>query len=141
MTDKAYRAKALLLKYRALDNDISAKEECIQHWMDSATRATPSLEAERVSGTSEHSRLEAAMIRKMDMESVVDRKINELREMRRNILNAVDAMDDPNERAMLQFRYIAGKSWAYIMTKMEIPERTSFRMHDSALMHFGEIFF
>lgn len=141
MTDKAYRAKALLLKYRALDNDISAKQECIQHWLDSATRATPSLEAERVSGTGEHSRLESAMIRKMDAEAVVDRKIDELREMRKDILNAVDAMDDPNERAMLQYRYIVGRSWAYIMGKLEIPERTSFRMHDSALMHFGEIFF
>ena len=141
MTDKAYRAKALLLKYRALDQDISAKQDCIQHWMDSATRITPSLEAERVSGTGEQSRIESAMIRKLDAEAAVDRMIDELREIRNNILNAIDAMDDPRERAMLQYRYISGRSWPYIVAKMEITERTSFRIHDSALMHFGEIFF
>lgn len=141
MTDAAYRAKRTLQKYESLNKEISAKQACIDRWYESATRATPSLEAERVSGTGDRSRVETAMIRKMDMEAVLDRKIDQLRKMRYDILNAVDAMDDPNERAILQFRYIAGKSWAFIMTKMEIAERTSFRLHESALIHFAEIYF
>lgn len=141
MTEEACRAKKVLQKYEALDKEIKAKQDCVQHWFELATRATPSLEAERVSGTGDRSRVEAAMIRKIDMEAIIDKKIDQLRKMRFDILNAIDAMDDPMERTILHYRYIAGKSWAYTNAKMEIKERTSFRLHESALIHFGEIYF
>lgn len=141
MTDKAYRAKRALQEYRRLDKEIAARQETIAHILDAATRATPSMEAERVSGTGEHSRLESAMVRKIDLEAQMDAKIDELRSLRRDILNAVDAMEDSRERSMMHYRYIQGRSWAYINSRLEISETWSRTIHESALTHFAEIYF
>ena len=141
MTDQAYKAKRVLKEYRQLDKEISEKYERIAHLFDSATRATPTLEAERVSGTSEHSKLEMAMIRKIDLEKQLDSKIDELRRKNFEIQNAIDAMEDARERRVLFLRYLEGKSWASIMIKLEVSETWSRVIHESALNHFAEIFF
>ena len=141
VTDKAYKAKVVLKEYRQLDKEITEKGERIQHLLDSATRATSSMEAERISGTGEHSRLESAMIRKIDLEKQLDSKIDELRRRNYEIQNAIDAMTDARERRLLCLRYLEGKSWNSVMTRMELTERNSFLIHESALFHFAEIFF
>ena len=140
-TEKGYRAKHLLQQYRQLDKEISEKGERIQRLLDSATRATPSLEAERVSGTGEQSRLETAVIRKVDLEKQLDAKINELRRQNFEIQNAIDAMEDARERRLLQLRYLDGRSWAVVMARLEVGETWSRAIHESALNHFAEIFF
>ena len=141
MTDGAYRAKGVLQEFRQLSKRITEKTERIACLMDSATRATPSLEAERVSGTGEHSRLESAMVRKIDLEKQLDRGIIELNQKRFDIQNAIDAMRDEREKRLLELRYIDGRSWASVMTRMEIGETWSRVIHDSALEHFSDIFF
>lgn len=140
MTDKAYRAKRVLQSFRQLDKRIGEKEERLQRLVESATRATPSLEAERVSGTGDQSRLETAMIRKVDLERQLDASIDELNRRRHEIQSAIDAMEDAREARLLEMRYIDGRSWASVMARMEIAERTSFLIHESALIHFAEIF-
>lgn len=141
MTDQAYRAKGVLQEFRQLSKRIREKQERVAALMDSATRATPSLEAERVSGTGEHSRLEAAMIRKIDLENQLGRGIEELDRRRFDIQNAIDAMRDEREKRLLELRYIDGRSWASVMTRMEISETWSRVIHESGLEHFAEIFF
>ena len=142
MTDSMiYRAKKVLLDYRQLVKRIGDKERRLAELMDSATRATPSLEAERVSGTGEHSRLEVAATSMIDLERQLGASLEERIKTRSKIEGAIDAMTDGREARMLELRYIEGKSWASVMIHMEISERTSFRIHESALMHFGEIYF
>lgn len=141
MTDLAYKAKQALYEYRQLEKRVSEKGERIQSLMESATRSTPSLEAERVSGTSEHSRLETAMIRKIDLERQLDKSIDDLNRRRYEIQNAIDAMQDAREARLLELRYIDGRSWASVTTRMEISETWSKTIHASALEHFAEIFF
>lgn len=142
MTDSnIYLAKKVLLDYVQLNKEISEKEERIQHLFDSATRATPSLEAERVSGTSEHSRLEANIVRKVDLEAQLDSRIDELRAQNYRIQNAIDAMLEPRERRLLNLRYLEGRSWASVNTRLGVSETWSRVIHDSALSHFAEIFF
>ena len=141
MTDLAYKAKQALYEYRQLEKRVSEKGERIQSLMDSATRSTPSFEAERVSGTSEHSRLETAMIRKIDLERQLDKSIDDLNRRRYEIQNAIDAMQDAREARLLELRYIDGRSWASVTTRMEISETWSKTIHASALEHFAEIFF
>ena len=81
------------------------------------------------------------MIRKIDLEKQLDTKIDELRRQNYEIQNAIDAMTDARERRLLSLRYLEGRSWASVMTRMELTERNSFLIHESALFHFAEIFF
>lgn len=141
MTDAAYRAKQALQEYRQLEKRVQEKTERLAALMASATRTTASLDGERVSGTGERSRLEAAVITKVELEQQLDKSIDEKNARLHAIQNAIDAMKDEREARLLELRYIDGRSWANVMMRMEIGETWSRVIHESALAHFAEIFF
>lgn len=133
MTDAAYRAKLLLQDFRRLDRLVQEKTERLSDLMESATRATSSYEAERVSGTGERSRLESLMIRKIDLERQLDAGIDRLNAQRYRIQDAIDAVKDTDQRSLLDMRYIDGKRWLFIMDRLHVSEPTSRRIHHAAL--------
>lgn len=141
MTDAAYRAKQALQEYRQLEKRVQEKTERLAALMASATRTTASLDGEHVSGTGERSRLEAAVITKVELEQQLDKSIDEKNARLHAIQNAIDAMKDEREARLLELRYIDGRSWVNVMTRMEIGETWSRVIHESALAHFAEIFF
>ena len=141
MTDEAYRAKQVLQEYRQLERRVSEKTERLAALMASATRANSSTEATRVSGTGARSRVEQAVITIIDLESQLDKSIDQKNAQRHAIQNAIDAMKDEREARLLELRYIDGRSWASVMTRMGIGETWSRVIHESALAHFAEIFF
>lgn len=136
MTDEAYRAKRILTDFRKLNRIVQEKTERLAALMESATRATASMEAERISGTGERSRLEATMVRKIDLERQLDASIDRLNADRYRIQDAIDAMPELDHRTLLDLRYIDGKRWLYIMDALHISEPTSHRMHRAALESF-----
>ena len=141
MTDKDLQAKRALQSFRQMNRRISEKAERIRALREAATRSTPSLEAERVSGTGDRSRVEAAMIRAIDLERQLDEAIGRLNAERFRIQGAIDRMEDAREQRLLELRYIDGRSWVSVMTRMGINESTSFRLHRSALLSFAELYF
>lgn len=136
MTDEAYRAKMLLQDFRKLNRLVQEKTERLAALMESATRATSSFEAERISGTGERSRVESLMIRKIDLERQLDGAIDELNAQRYRIQNAIDRIEDPDQRSLLDMRYIDGKRWLFIMDRLHVGETTSRRIHHAALEAF-----
>lgn len=141
MTDEAYRARQTLIAFRQNNRRISEKAERIRALREAATRSTPSLEAERVSGTGDRSRVEAAMIRAIDLERQLDDAIDRLNAERYRIQDAIDRMADAREQRLLELRYIDGRSWKSVMTRMGISESWSRKIHADALSHFAEIYF
>lgn len=136
MTDEAYRAKTLLQDFRKLNRLVQEKTERLSALMESATRATSSFEAERISGTGDRSRVESLMIRKIDLERQLDDSIDELNARRYRIQNAIDRIEDPDQRSLLDMRYIDGKRWLFIMDRLHVGETTSRRVHHAALEAF-----
>lgn len=136
MTDEAYRAKRILQDFRRLDRLVQEKTERLANLMASATRATSSVEAERISGTGARSRVEAFMIRKIDLERQLDAGIDKLNAERYRIQDAIDRVEDKDQRSLLDMRYIDGKRWLFIMDALHISEPTSYRMHRAALEAF-----
>lgn len=141
MTDAAYKAKRELQDYRQLDKRISEMYERIANLMDRATQATASIEAERVSGSGSRSKVESAVITKVELEKQLDSMIDDCRSRRFAIQNAIEAMQDMRERRLLELRYIDGRSWVNVMMKLEVAETWSKTIHASALEHFAEIYF
>ena len=140
MTDKALEAKRALQAFRQTDRRVREKKARIRALREAATRATPSLTAERVSGTGDRSRVEACMIRAIDLERQLDEAIGRLMAERYRIQAAIDRMEDAREQRLLELRYIDGRSWAGVMTRMEISESWSRKIHADALSHFAEIY-
>lgn len=136
MTDDAYRAKRILTDFRKLNRIVQEKTERLAALMESATRATASMEAERVSGSCDQSRIETTMITRIDLERQLDASIDRLNATRYRIQDAIDAMTDLDQRTLLDLRYIDGKRWLYVMDALHISEPTSHRMHRAALEAF-----
>lgn len=140
MTDKAYRAKRILADYRKLNRLVQEKTGRLAELTESATRATSSFEAERISGTGERSRIESLMIRKIDLERQLDASIDKLNLDRYRIQDAIDSIENADQRSLLDMRYIDGRRWLYIMDRLHIGETTSRRIHHAALEAFMDAY-
>lgn len=57
--------------------------------------------------------------------------------MKLDISEAIDLLEDVDERALLRARYVNGKSWRMIAKQMCYSQSTVHRIHSNALMHFS----
>ena len=84
---------------------------------------------------------EAPFIRSLeriaDMESKIENAKHALLSLKLDISEAIDLLEDVDERALLRARYVNGKSWRMIAKQMCYSQSTVHRIHSNALMHFS----
>lgn len=137
MTEEQVRqAKTILSEYGTILRRIQAKERRIHDLDDIATSATSKYEATRTSGSSAKSKLEYAMIKKMDLERQIETSLSDLLEKRERIETAIDRIEDQDQAMLLESRYIDGYRWEQVNDIMHISETTSRRILKSALEAF-----
>ena len=136
MTTEAERGRQILLSYRKLSRLEQIKTDRLRAIMESATRVTPSLSGDRVTGGGTGSRTEELIVRHVDLERQLDEAIVDLRALCARIQAAVDAVPDYDQRALLELRYLKGASWLSIRDCLAISEATSFRIQRMALAAF-----
>lgn len=68
-------------------------------------------------------------------ETRIEHSAEELMKIESCIFDMIDALDAPQERQVLAYRYINGMSWRDIAEKMHYAEDTLFDWHKKALKH------
>ena len=68
-----------------------------------------------------------------DIEKTINQEIDELIELRKEIENKINAVDNPKLREILKCRYLDCKSWEEIAYKNNITWRHVYRLHEKAL--------
>lgn len=137
MTEEQVRqAKTILSEYGTILRRIQAKERRIHDLDDIATSATSKYEATRTSGSSAKSKLEYAMIKKMDLERQIESSLSDLLEKRERIETAIDRIEDQDQAMLLESRYIDGYRWEQVNDIMHVSETTSRRIFKNALEAF-----
>lgn len=63
------------------------------------------------------------------------KKIDERLQIRREIIDRIEAMDDETEKLVLKCRYIHFCTWEQTAEKAHVAERTVYRIHGNALVH------
>jgi len=132
-------AKDELNAIRAEDRAIQKELERMDAWYDFATRATGSMEAERISGTGERSRVEAAVCRMIDYEREqhLTARIDALADMRQAAERIISRIESPRFRQVLRLRYLQMESWTWswrrIASVMGLPLTTVYELHGWAL--------
>lgn len=88
------------------------------------------------------SRVEASALSLVELESKLDREIDALSHLKIRCAESIGELSDMRERGILELRYMCHprRSWASIMTRLEISERRSYQLHESALAHFWLIY-
>ena len=131
MTAKEYLKQAYLLDHR-INADIAEKE-----------RLRKMAYSIRSSGTDPHfssTRMtEAPFTRTLEklwaMEEQINAEIDRLVDLKAQIIKVIGALSDPDERMVLQYRYVENMTWEQIGDKLCMDESTIRRRHQRALQH------
>lgn len=133
-------AKEELKAIRKLDWNIQCDIERCECWFDAATRGTGSMEAERVSGTGDRSRVESMVCAIVDFErdKGITAQIDKLADMRQAAEWIIARIENPAYRQVLRLRYLQHKSWRWswgrIAKEMGLHQRRLYELHGHALL-------
>jgi hypothetical protein len=98
-----------------------------------AGRGTSTYGAQALGGTDRRSKVETAVIRKMECEDKCRETLARMDALEREIIAAIEAVEPPAMRTVLWYRYVRGMSWQTISTAMHYDRATIWRIHGRAL--------
>ena len=129
-------AKEFLEQVRYVDRTINSKLEQLHRLRDEATKAT-SLVSDMPHGSSPNlQRLEDTIVKIIDLENEINNDIDWLIDLKKAARLAINAMASPEERLILEMRYLCYKTWTEIAETVGCSESNIYRLHGFALMNF-----
>lgn len=129
-------AKEFLEQVRYVDRAINSKLEQVERLRGESTKAT-SLVSDMPHGSSPNlQRLEDTIIKIIDLENEINRDIDWLVDLKTAARAAINAMANPDERLILELRYLCYRSWVEIADELGFSESNVYRLHGLALGNF-----
>ena len=128
MTAKEYLGQA----YR-LDQRINSELEQVMSLRTLATKATSTLSDTPPSGTRNVHHMEDIIVKIIEMENEINRDIDNLVDLKREMVSVIKAVTDPELQTLLELRYLCFKSWEQIAVEMEYSIQHIFRLHDKSI--------
>lgn len=133
MTSKEYLRQA----YR-LNELIDSDAEELERLRDLSFKIAGGNYGERLISSG---RKEPSFVRYIDeideMKQKIHAELCELVLLKRNITQAINRMENREERLVLTYRYLSNKTWEQISSILSVSIRTVHRIHQSALNHFS----
>ena len=126
-------AKEYLSQGRHLDARINDKLHQVEQLRLMAEKATAMLGGIPNSGTPNVSGLQDTICRIVDLEAEISRSVDQLIELRREIMHAIDAVPNAEYRTLLSMRYLSFRSWQDIAESMGYNEKYVYELHGKAL--------
>ena len=128
MTAKEYLNQA----YR-LDQRIRSKQEQISALNDLATSCSTSMTGMPRNPNKGGSRMADAVCQIVDLQDSIAADMQELVELKAEIIATIKAVDCIEYQLILEKRYISGKSWPEIAVDLGYKMRHLYKLHDEAL--------
>lgn len=130
------RDKIIFLKrFIILDREIDRKVEEITKWRSRLGKVTPTLTLQPGGGGSIYKSSDTDIVNRIvDLEQEINRDIDILVDIRGEIGTVIDAVENHQERLLLQYRYLDGKTFEWIAAEMFYSWRHTHRLHSAALL-------
>ncbi|MCD8197822.1 MAG: DUF1492 domain-containing protein [Lachnospiraceae bacterium] len=128
MTAKEYLSQA----YR-LDARINSKVEQVESLNCLATKCTSTLTGMPKSSNGSTSRMEDVIVKIIDLQEEINRDIDELVDLKKEIVRVIKAVDDTECQTLLEKRYLCFEQWEQIAVDLGYSIQHTFRLHDRAL--------
>lgn len=128
MTAREYLSQA----YR-IDQRINSKLEQIASLRGLATKATSTLSDLPHNTTSHACSMENIICKMVDLENEINNDIDNLLDLKSDIVTAIKRIENPKSRMLLELRYLCFKSWEQIAVDMGYSLQHIYRIHDRAL--------
>lgn len=135
MNAKEYLSQAIWL-----DQMIDSKLEQLETLKSLSMKVTTSFTQEKISGgTVEKSRMENTIVKVIDLEHEINEDIDRFVDLKRDIQDTINKMENINYQLLLEMRYLSGKNWEEIAEQLNYNNRTVFKVHGRALKQFEHI--
>lgn len=129
-------AKEFLEQVRYVDRAIDSKLEQVERLRSESTKATSLVSDMPRSSSPNLQRLEDTIIKIIDLEYEINRDIDRLVDLKNAARVSINTMTSPEERMVLELRYLCYKTWPEIAETMGVSESTVYRTHGLALVNF-----
>lgn len=126
-------AKEYLLQAFRLDQRINSKLEQIVSLRDLATKATSTLSDMPHSPNRNTGSMENSICKMIDLESEINNDIDELVDLKREIVFFIRDIHNPEYQTLLELRYLCFISWEQIAVNMGYELRYLYKIHGRAL--------
>ena len=126
-------AKEYLSQARLLDARINAKIQQVAALNDLATHATATLTGMPRNPNRSESRMAEAVVKIVDLKNEINHDIDELVDLKREIVGVIKRIDNPEYQTLLELRYLCFYSWEKVAVEMEYDLRYLHKLHRKAL--------
>ena len=130
-------AKEFLGQVRYVDRAIDSKLEQVERLRTESTKATSLVSGMPRSSSPNLRWLEDTIIKIIDLEHEINRDIDRLVDLKKAARESINAMANPDERLILEMRYLCYKTWPEIAEAMGLSESHVHRLHGLALLSFS----
>lgn len=128
MSAKDYLMRAYLLNVR-----IDTKVRQLDDLNDMATHITATIDDMPKAPVGETSKLENTVVKILELQRQINKKIDELVDLKAEIMDVIEQVPDAVERVVLESRYINMESWPEMSERLHICERRLYQIHGNAL--------
>lgn len=128
MTTKTYLSQA-----RYLDMRIKSKLQQIDSLNELATTCTSVLTGMPRNPSGSTSRMADAICKIVDLQNEINRDIDKLVDLKKEIMGVIKAVSNPEHQTLLEKRYLCFLSWEKIAVDMGYDLRYTHKLHNWAL--------
>ena len=128
MTTREY-----LKQIRSIDLQIDIKLGLLSRLRALATKASTVLSDMPRGDSPNLQPMETIVVNMIDLENEVNRDIDRLIDLKREILQIIQNVRDPRYQSLLEMRYLGYMKWEDIAEQLECDVRTVYRTHEGAL--------
>lgn len=138
---KGERAIDFLSRYRKKDQEINSLCEVLNHIRELTTRTSSDYTRPAVQTShGKEAKFESLIDRLIDMQNDINKKIDELVNLKPKAEQIISSIDDSRIRAVMRYRYICGWSWEKIARKMHYSvDHVSGYLHKQAVVKLTNI--
>ena len=116
-----------------IDQRINSKIEQVSSLHSLATKATSTITDMPGSPNRNLHRMEDVIAKIIDLESEINKDIDQLVELKANIMKLIRGVGNPEYQTLLELRYLCYKPWEQIAVDMGCSINNLFKMHRKAL--------
>ena len=128
MTAKEYLDQA----YR-LDQRINSKLEQVLSLRELTTKATATMSDMPGGGSRNVYRMQEIIGKIVDLENEINADIDQLVDLKREMVEVIKAVKNPEFQTLLELRYLCFKTWEQIAVQMNYSTKYVFDLHRTAL--------
>ena len=126
-------AKEFLEQVRYVDRAIDSKLEQVERLRNESTKATSLVSDMPRSSSPNLQRLEDTIIKIIDLEHEINRDIDRLIDLKTAARVSINALANPDERLILELRYLCFWNWEKISMNMHYSQSQLFNLLPCAL--------